>query len=342
MTTVERHIEGFKKLGDYLRNIDKENTQYQALFDCIQNAKHHNGWFTETSCLQALKSWGELLSPASLEQWISAYTWEERPQKRLGLILAGNIPLVGFHDVICTLLCGHRAQIKLSSSDPLLIPFLVKKLEELDPVFSDRIAFTQNRLDHFDAVIATGSNNAARYFEHYFAKVPCLIRKNRNGIAVLNGTETEEELAGFAKDVMQYYGLGCRSTAKVYLPKGYDLNLIFGALYPYSFVTESEKYCNNYDYNKAVFLMSEFELLDNGFFLLREESSFSSPIGCLHYEYYESEEKLKLHLEDQAENIQCVSTKLEHLSAIGLGQAQQPLLWDYADNVDTVKFLQQL
>ncbi len=342
MTRVEQHIEGFKKLGLYLQEIDKENSTYQPLFDCIEQAKHRNGWFTEASCLFALKSWGEQLSVAALNQWISGYTREDRPAKRLGLVLAGNIPLVGFHDVVCVLLAGHNAQIKLSSSDPLLIPFLVQKLVEWDSLFENRISFTQDRLKNFDAVIATGSNNAARYFEHYFSNVPCLIRKNRNGIAVLEGTESEEELAGFAKDVVQYYGLGCRSTAKVYLPKGYDMNLIFGALYPYASLTDSEKYCNNYDYNKAVFLMSEYAILDNGFFLLREASSFASPIGCLHYEFYNDLETLKAHLSNHTEEIQCISSKLDVQQGVPLGQAQKPALWDYADNVDTLKFLQEL
>lgn len=342
MTTLERHIEGFKKLGQYLREIDKENPEYQSLFDCIQQAQFHNGWFTEDACLSSLKSWGNQLSKKLLDQWIGQYKWEEKPSKQLGLVLAGNIPLVGFHDVLCVLITGHTAQIKLSSSDPLLIPFLIQKLTVWDSLFANRISFTKDRLDHFDAVIATGSNNAGRYFEHYFSSVPCLIRKNRNGIAVLDGTETEKELAGFAKDVVQYYGLGCRSTAKVYVPTGYDLNLIFGALYPYANLTDSDKYCNNYDYNKAVFLMSEFELLDNGFFLLREETSFSSPIGCLHYEFYSDVNALKSHLKDQAEQIQCISSKIDFSQGIPLGQAQEPALWDYADNVDTLKFLQEL
>ena len=161
--------------------------------------------------------------------------------KTVGLILAGNIPLVGFHDVLCVLISGHKACIKLSSSDPHLIPFLIDQLQESSPVFNDRISFTQERLDTFDAVIATGSNNAARYFDYYFSKVPNLIRKNRNSVAVLNGEESKEELAGLAQDIVQYYGLGCRSISKIYLPQGYDLNLIFGALYDHADLMDSAK-----------------------------------------------------------------------------------------------------
>ena len=187
---------------------------------------------------------------------------------------------------------------------------LSKVKRDFSPFFENRLHFTQDRLEHFDAVIATGSNNAARYFEHYFAKVPHIIRKNRNGIAVLSGEESKEELAGLAQDIVQYFGLGCRSISKVYLPEGYDLNNIFGALYPHADLMDSAKYANNYDYNKAVYLMSEFDLLDNGFMLLREHDSFGSPVACLHYSYYRDLASLEKELLEKSEKIQCISTHL--------------------------------
>ena len=339
MTTVEQHIEGFKLLGQYLQRIEEQSSEYTPLFECIRKAQDRNGWFTQENCLKALYDWGEVLQTEALQKWISPYSFGAIAPKNIGLILAGNIPLVGFHDVLCVLLCGHNATIKLSTTDPFLIPFLYEKLKELSPLFENRLYFTQDRLENFDAVIATGSNNAARYFEHYFAKVPHIIRKNRNGIAVLNGEESKEELAGLAQDIIQYYGLGCRSISKVYLPEGYDLNNIFGALYPYANLIDSAKYANNYDYNKAVYLMSEFDLLDNGFMLLREHDSFSSPVACLHYSFYKDLAELEKELQEKEEDIQCISTQLVFPQAVPLGKAQQPALWDYADGVDPITFL---
>lgn len=342
MDILDQHIEGFIRLGDYLRSIKKEDKAYAPLFACIQKATQVNSWFTQKNCLLALKAWGETLQKADIEQWIKAYTLPHPQTKTVGLILAGNIPLVGFHDVLCVLISGHKACIKLSSSDPHLIPFLIDQLQESSPVFNDRISFTQERLDTFDAVIATGSNNAARYFDYYFSKVPNLIRKNRNGVAVLNGEESKEELAGLAQDIVQYYGLGCRSISKIYLPQGYDLNLIFGALYDHADLMDSAKYANNYDYNKAVFLMSDIALLENGFMLMRESEAFGSPVACLHYWHYDSLKALEKHLEVYAGEIQCISTNLPLPSTVPLGKAQQPALWDYADGVDTLAFLSKL
>ncbi|MGB1448368.1 MAG: acyl-CoA reductase [Flavobacteriaceae bacterium] len=342
MSTLEQHLEGFSQLGHYLREIDESSREYTPLFECLRKAEHSNGWFTKDNCLSALNAWGESLTKKALNQWVERYFFGETSPKTIGLILAGNIPLVGFHDVLCVLMSGHNGSIKLSSADPYLIPFLYDLLNGYSPVFNDRLHFTQERLTHFDAVIATGSNNAARYFEHYFGHVPHIIRKNRNGIAVLSGEESKEELAGLARDIVQYYGLGCRSIAQVYVPKNYDLNNIFGALYPHAALMESAKYANNYDYNKAVYLMSEFELLDNGFMLLREDSAYGSPVASLHYSYYDSLASLKKELEERKEEIQCISTQLPFEGSVPLGKAQQPALWDYADGVDPIQFLLRL
>ena len=339
MKSVKQHIAAFAELGDYLSQIDTENPLYAPLMDVIHQSKNRNGWFTEKNCLDALKNWGKALNLSALNQWISPYKFSENSSKNIGLILAGNTPLVGFHDVLSVLLCGHNASIKLSSTDPYLIPFLYKQLITIHTIFEGRLNFTEDRLENFDAVIATGSNNAARYFDYYFSKVPNIIRKNRNGIAVLDGNETKQQLEGLADDIVQYYGLGCRSIAKVYLPRGYDINLIFGALYPHANLMESAKYANNYDYNKAVFLMSEFDLLDNGFMLLRESDSFGSPVACLHYEYYDDLSILQETLDKQADEIQCISSALPIENAIPLGEAQSPFLWDYADGVDPIHFL---
>ena len=331
---------GFLRLGDYLQNIDLDLPAYAPLQSVLVQAKQTNGWFTQENCLNALAAWGKCLQADALAKWWEPYSTTTVAPKTIGLVLAGNIPLVGFHDVLSVLAAGHNANVKLSSSDPYLIPFLVNLLIQFDAAtFSNRVQFTQERLGDFDAVIATGSNNAARYFNHYFGHVPHLIRQNRNGIAVLSGNETEEELNGLATDMVAYYGLGCRSTSKVYVPEGYDFNAIFGALYPYADLMDSAKYANNYDYNKAVFLMSEFALLDNGFYLFLENDHFSSPIACLHYSYYNSINELQKTLDDQVDQIQCITSHLPLKNVLAFGLAQQPALWDYADGVDTGEFL---
>ena len=339
MIQLQHRIFAFNRLGVFLRNINAENKDYNALFDTVSRAKDNNGWFSKESVLHAFNAWGNLLNEKDLLHWTKDYFFENEEPKIVGLVLAGNIPLVGFHDVLSVLISGNKALVKCSSSDPLLISFLVQKLQEIEPGFKDLVEFTKERFTHFDAVIATGSNNAARYFEYYFSKVPNLIRANRNGVAVLDGNETKEQLEALAQDVVRYFGLGCRSTSKVFVPVGYDLNLIFGALYPFDSLMDSAKYANNYDYNKAVYLMSQFDLLDNGFFMLKEDESYTSPVACLHYEYYSDyknlEEKLKL---DQ-DLIQCITSNQKGKSHFEFGKAQQPNLWDYADGKNTLHFL---
>ena len=339
MIQLQQRISAFDRLGDFLRNINSENPDYKLLFETVSRAKDNNGWFSKENVLQALNAWGNLLNKKDLIQWTKDYVFENEELKIVGLVLAGNIPLVGFHDVLSVLISGNKALVKCSSSDPMLIAFLVQKLQEIEPGFKDLVEFTKERFTHFDAVIATGSNNAARYFEYYFSKVPNLIRANRNGVAVLDGNETKEQLEALAQDVVRYFGLGCRSTSKVFVPVGYDLNLIFGALYPFESLMDSAKYANNYDYNKAVYLMSQFDLLDNGFFMLKEDESYTSPVACLHYEYYSDYKDLEGKLKLDQDLIQCITSNQKGKSHFEFGKAQQPNLWDYADGKNTLHFL---
>lgn len=339
MIQQEQRIIAFNRLGKFLREINPENPTYDSLFEVVYKAKDNNEWFSKENVLKSFASWGELLNKQDLTLWTEKYQFDQAEPKTVGLVLAGNIPLVGFHDVLSVLISGNKALVKCSSSDPLLIAFLINKLQEFEPGFNDYIEFTKERFTDFDAVIATGSNNAARYFEYYFSKVPNLIRSNRNGVAILEGNETKEQLEALAIDIIQYYGLGCRSTSKVFVPKGYDLNLIFGALYPHNNLMDSAKYANNYDYNKAVYLMSQFDILDNGFFILKEDSSYSSPVACLHYEYYENLEELENKLKIDRDLIQCVTSNFEGKGHFPFGKAQEPNLWDYADGKNTLDFL---
>jgi hypothetical protein len=255
--------------------------------------------------------------------------------KTVAIICAGNIPMVGWHDVFCTLLCGHSALVKLSSDDAQLMPAAIVVLEKFWPEVTDLVKYAHGKMENFDAVIATGSNNTGRYFEHYFSSYPHIIRKNRNSVAILNGTETPEELQELGKDIFAYFGLGCRNVTKIYMPEGYDINKVFEGIYSFHPIVNHNKYANNYDYNKAVWLLNQEDLLENGFILFRKDKGIASPTGSMYYEYYADETELRKELAEKAEQIQCIVSKND----IPFGQAQNPGLADFADNVDTMEFL---
>lgn len=339
MTELKNRIKALENLGNYFSDISDKDSQYEPLFDAIKRANLQNGWFQREACMEAIQSWGAALQPINISQWINQYQINENNSpKTIAVIMAGNIPLVGLHDLISIWISGNRALVKCATKDSVLIPFIV----EINPLFQSFTSFTDGKLEGFDAVIATGSNNAARYFDYYFSKYPHIIRKNRNGVAVLDGSETKEDMKNLGRDILQYYGLGCRNVSKLYLSKGFDLDLIFKGLYPYANIIEMNKYANNYDYNKAVYIISQFDFKENGFFILRENQAISSPIGTANYEFYEGLDLLKKHLLDQQENIQCIVSNADIEGAIPFGQAQNPNLWDYADGVDTLEFLNRL
>ena len=339
MSELKDRIKALEKLGYFFSHISEVDSRYDTFFEAIDRAQIQNGWFQKKACITAIQSWGSALQPDKIARWESNYPRKDNHNpKTIAVIMAGNIPLVGLHDLISIWISGNRAFVKCATKDSILIPFIVG----IDPIFQSLTSFTDGQLEGFDAVIATGSNNAARYFDYYFSKYPHIIRKNKNGIAIINGSETLEDMENLGKDMLQYYGLGCRSVSKLYLSKGFDLDLVFGGLYPYAHVIEMNKYANNYDYNKAVYLMSEFDFLENGFFMLREYKAISSPIATGHYEFYETLGPLKSHLLEQRENIQCIVSKADIEGAIPFGQAQNPQLWDYADGVDTIEFLKGL
>jgi hypothetical protein len=229
----------------------------------------------------------------------------------------------------------------MSSNDKHFLPLIVKYIEYVEPEFKGCVQFQQEQLRDFDAAIATGSNNTSRYFEYYFKKYPNIIRKNRNSVAVLTGHETKEDLKGLGEDIFRYFGLGCRNVSKLYVPVDYDFDLLFNAIYPYHNIINYKKYQNNYDYNKAIYLMSEFKLLENGFLMLKEDKSLASPIATLFYEYYDGEISLKNHLKNNKENIQCIVSNIIENST-PFGKTQDPKLSEYADGVDTLSFLSKL
>lgn len=335
-----RFLSQFHKNGSVEDAAVKNNSPYfEDFLQLIQLSQSHNRWFTPEQVYFAIESWAEALTPANLDKWLSAYDIENVQPKTVGLILAGNIPLVGFHDFLSVLITGHKVLVKTSSNDQHLLPFLAKYLITIEPEFAEYITFIDGKLEGFDAVIATGSNNTARYFEYYFKDKPAIIRKNRNSVAVITGDETNKELEALGEDIFRYFGLGCRNISKLFVPEGYDFTKFFEAMYKYKDVIAYEKYANNYDYNKAVFLMSNFKILDNGFLTIKEDTGYASPISSVFYEYYNDKGALQKRLKDDSENLQCIVSQLDIPNKIGFGEAQHPRLWDYADNVDTISFL---
>ncbi|WP_111307038.1 acyl-CoA reductase [Confluentibacter sediminis] len=347
---LQQRINAFVKLGDFLRQFSNEsihiknNEEPHSLFfdgfkQQIRLAEEHNGWFTKENILFALEGWANLLTETNLNTWLKAYAIETKNPKLVAIIMAGNIPLVGFHDFLSVLICGHKVIVKQSSNDKQLLPYLAKYLEYAEPGFKEHIIFTEGKLEHFDAVIATGSNNTARYFEYYFKDKPSIIRNNRNSAAILLGTETEEDLKELSNDIFRYYGLGCRNVSKLFVPKNYDFNAFFEAVYHWHPIIHKAKYANNYDYNKAVYLMSEFDMLENGFLMIKEDESLSSPIATVFYEFYDSLDALKKTLSTKKDAIQCIVSKGFIENEIPFGKTQKPELWDYADNADSIEFL---
>jgi hypothetical protein len=336
--TLQERIQAFINLGNYIAKRDDKLQQ------AIAQSEIYNPWFTKENIDFALDAWVDLLTEKKLQKWLSDYDFTKVfPPKTIGIVTAGNIPLVGMHDFVSVLISGHKILVKQSSNDKFLLPVLADFLIKNNQEFKDKITFTEDKLQNFNAVIATGSNNTARYFESYFEKYPHIIRKNRNAVAVLTGVESEVELEALGEDVFRYFGLGCRSVSKVFLPKGYDLNKIFASLFKHKDIVQHNKYKNNYDYNRAIYVMGGVPVLENGFALMKEDSGYASPIAVLYYEFYENLSLLKTRLQSDAEEIQCaVSQESSIENAVPFGKSQQPELWDYADGVDTMKFLLSL
>jgi hypothetical protein len=347
---LQQRINAFVKLGDFLSQFSneviqkKDNVKQNGIFfDGFKNqlklAEVHNGWFTTENIRFSIQGWVESLTLNNLETWLKPYTFNVTNPKLVAIIMAGNIPLVGFHDFLCVLISGHRVLVKQSSNDKQLLPFLAKYLEFVEPEFKGKISFTEYKIENFEAVIATGSNNTARYFEYYFKGKPSIIRNNRNSIAVLNGQETEDDLKNLSEDIFRYYGLGCRNVSKIFVPKNYNFDAFFNGMYHWHPIINKAKYANNYDYNKAVYLMSEFDMLENGFFIIKEDKSYASPIATVFYEYYDNENTLKERLDIDNSQIQCIVSNGFTQNEIAFGATQKPQLWDYADSIDSIEFL---
>jgi hypothetical protein len=354
---LKNRIKAFDKLGEVLRNVDDVNflnalqkpflrEKALSLNALVQSVQYHNGWFTPSMVAHALKALGEGLYLEKLEKWLDPYDqsrFEPIQPKTVAVIMAGNVPAVGFHDFLSVLITGNKLLGKLSSEDDRLLPAIADVLMAIEPGFKPFIELTDQVISGFDVVIATGSNNSARYFEYYFGKYPSIIRKNRNGVAVLTGREEGEELERLADDVFLYYGLGCRNVAKLFVPRSYDFKPLLKVLEARKEMTDHQKYYNNYEYNKALYLVNKTPHFDTGNLLITESSSFSSPVSVLYYTFYDGEQALKNELMLSRDQIQCVVSSADFIeNKVPFGQSQFPELWDYADGVDTIRFLTDL
>ena len=341
-------IKAFSQLGIVLRNIGANNTwnnfeigvteqEYNKLNSIIGTLRHHNGWFTDAMVRKAILNIGRSLEYNSLDSWCLNYSFSTQP-KTIAVIMAGNIPLVGFHDFLCVLLSGNKVMAKMSSEDDKLLPIVVDLLSCFYPKVREYISFSSRNMKGFDAVIATGSNASFLHFEQYFLKYPHIFRKNRTSIAVLGGHESSEELNSLSNDIFDFFGRGCRSVSHLILPKTYDINRIFEHIVHQGDVINNKKYGNNYDYNKAVHLMNQEKLLDNNFVLLKETEDLHSPLGMIYYHFYDKLNEVDRYLERHMDAIQCSIG----LNGLPFGTAQCPALDDYADQVDTMKWLNEL
>ncbi|MFV0248540.1 MAG: acyl-CoA reductase [Tenacibaculum sp.] len=354
MENIRSYIDAFSELGGFLTQfITAKNTaQYSSntlhnlyfnkLDKQLKLAQQNNAWFTQENLLFTLKYWSKALNKKNLTNWLKNQNLQTSKSKKIALITAGNIPIVGFHDFISILISGHIVLIKQSSKDMQLLPLLAKYLQAVLPEFKHKILFAENKLSNFDAVIATGSNNTARYFEYYFKNKPSIIRKNKNSVAVIKGDESQQDLMSLSEDIFRYFGLGCRSVSKLYVPENYNFNNIFNAVYHKHKIIENCKYANNYDYNKAVYLMSEFNFLDNGFLMIKEDKAYCSPIATVFYEHYKTLDQLRTRINRDSDKIQCVVASNFDQNDIAFGKAQLPDLHDYADGVNTLEFLANL
>lgn len=379
---LEKRIDLLAELGDYCLSEDPalEAAKYKA---CTEN-----GWFIpEFTHLAIRQAATQYLQKDKLTTWAKKYNLPfgaanpgaTNPgaiagaitdpdaktgsgDKTIGLIMAGNIPLVGFHDLLTIFISGHRQLIKTSTRDHTLIHHLVEWMTRKDPEVGAYIKFAE-RLNGCDAYIATGSNNSGRYFDYYFGKYPHIIRRNRTSVALLTGNETQAELSALSDDVNQYFGLGCRSVTQIYVPENYDFLPLLDAFDNYSYLSNLQKYKNNYDYQLTLLLLNKRSYMTNGagglngtILLTGNESPFS-PISVVHYQFY-IPGQIPAALTQNNESIQCLvaqtgppltpsksaaagSTGLA-ITPIPFGKAQEPGLEDYADGVDTLQFLRDL
>ncbi len=333
-----RRLKSFLELKKTLERLSAER-----IAPVMREATIRNPWFTEANIRHALAGVIYLLREDQLRTWTGRYSFQENKMpRRVGIIMAGNIPLVGFHDLMCVLLSGHTALVKPSSHDEALPRFMAKMLTEIDTEWQDRILFV-DKLNEVEAVIATGSDNSSRYFDYYFRKHPKIIRKNRTSVAIIDGNEREEELEALGEDIYRYFGLGCRNVSKIYIPESYDIRKLLDRLNHWAHLADCHKFVNNYNYSRAIYAMERIPYLDNGFSLFTESPQLTSPTAVVYYEKYQDLQQLRQALQPVSDKIQCIVSRMGWFEgSVEPGKAQMPEVHDYADGVDTMAFLQQL
>ena len=326
MVDISRKIDLLQRLGIYMLSND------EGWETAKQWAQSKNAWFTKATIEMAVANIVHTMLNNTLPAWVAAYKTTTTP-KKVGIVMAGNIPLVGFHDFLCCFLSGHKSLIKLSGKDEVLLKHLVEQLIIWEPKLADELVIAE-RLNNCDAYIATGSNNTSRYFEAYFGKYPNIIRKNRTSVAVLDGSETKAEMELLGDDVFQFYGMGCRNVSQIYVPEAYNFTPLFQAFEKHQDIINHNKYKNNFDYNLALLLLNKVHYLTDNVVLLTESSSVFSPLSVLNYMYYTDKNSVLTALKNN-NDIQCI---IGH-DGLAFGSAQCPGLSDYADGVDTMQFL---
>lgn len=335
---LKQRIDTLVKLGEVLSD---NNEFFQAQ---KKQAYLYNKWFIEDNINKSIQSIiNEFLNRQKLENWVANYSINDiNTNKNVGIIMAGNIPLVGFHDMISVFISGHIANVKLSSKDEILMKYVLEQLYKINPEIKDLI-IEKERLNNLDYIIATGSNNSYRYFEYYFGKLPHIIRKNRNGIAILDGNETEEQLVALSKDIFDYFGLGCRNVSKIYVPKNYDFPTLIKILDRHQYLKQHNKYMNNYDYNLAISMLNKDKIFQSEVVFLKEDISYLSRIANIHYELYDDINSLKKRILNDEELLQVVATKsgafLDFDREVKFGNTQNPSLSEYSDGIDIMAFL---
>jgi hypothetical protein len=335
--SIEERLEAIQRLG--LQMADSDSAAY--LGPALELSQYRNTWFTDEFLLESIRGFQHLINSLNPDRIISSYGRMESRSGKIAILSAGNIPAVAFHDLLCVWISGYKAIVRLSKDDDVLLPALQKELEKVEPRYCNSVSFTTERADNFDAVIATGSSNTARYYNYYFSRWPHIIRKNRNGTAVLDGNETMEELKGLSRDICLYWGLGCRNVSKVYVPEGYDFGPLAAVLEKeFGHLRAHSKYANNIDYQRAVLMLSSVPFIDAGPVLFRQGEATASPLSILHFATYKDISALGEELSLRSDEIQCVIGK-QYLypGALPYGEAQSPAFFDYADGVDVMNFL---
>ncbi len=336
---LKNRISAFSLLGKILRDeMDGKSSAYSSQLNQMIETQHlKNPWFTADNVRMAITAIAVQLTQERLEEWTSRYPElnHDRKPLKVGVIMAGNIPLAGFHDFLSVLISGNNILAKTSSKDSELIQYIGQILFDINPEFSGKIEFTNDTLKGFDSVIATGSDNSSRYFEYYFRKYPNIIRKNRSSIAVLEGNESQQELEALGTDIFSYFGLGCRNVSKLFIPVSFDLSEMIKTWSRFSGLISHSKYANNYNFSKAVYLVNKERVTDTGYVLIKEDPGLTSPVAVLYLQYYNSMEQVSKAIDENRVKIQCTTGH----GFIPFGKAQSPVLWDYADGIDTLSFL---